>query len=120
MSAQLAQSALRLARTRAGARNLTSTARRFDANSHPNLSTQTGGDVKPTAWADRKVQAKGAQPIYAWFAVLGALGAGAYWKFFMHDTEEKANYRGGTLAPSESHPNATGRPASPPTYAEKK
>ncbi|GAA5844722.1 hypothetical protein JCM11251_007358 [Rhodosporidiobolus azoricus] len=120
MSSQLTQSALRLARTRVGARNLSSTARRFDAKSHPNLSTPIGRDVNPTAWHDRKVQAKGTQPIWAWFAVLGGLAGAAWWKFKHNDAREQAGYRDGTFPPSESHPNTSGKVPKPPTYVEKK
>ncbi|GAA5969164.1 hypothetical protein JCM11641_007495 [Rhodosporidiobolus odoratus] len=81
-------------------RTFTSTPLRA-ADSHPNTSTPAQGDVKPTAWTNRRVQGKSIAPIWPWFAL--------------------AEYRHGTMPPPEINAAATsdGRPPKPPTFAEK-
>ncbi|GAA6006617.1 hypothetical protein JCM10207_004995 [Rhodosporidiobolus poonsookiae] len=94
-----------LARTAGAARPLsTSTLRLAATTQHPNTSdhkTPFNEDAKPTAWVDRRTQAKGVSPVYAWFIVLGALGSAAAYKYLYKDESNTAERRHGTVPPSE-------------------
>ncbi|GAA6031983.1 hypothetical protein JCM8097_003373 [Rhodosporidiobolus ruineniae] len=120
----LSRQALAVARAPLASRSLATTAaRRADVHSpspiqrHPNTSSAIGGDVKPTAWADRRTQAKSILPLWAWFVVLGTFGTAAAYKW-SGSVQSRSERRFGTIPPEEigATPTADGRPPKPSTY----
>ncbi|BGP12543.1 hypothetical protein JCM10213_004872 [Rhodosporidiobolus nylandii] len=111
--------ALQAARAPAASRSIATSAARQATN--PATSTPAQGHVKETAWTDRRVQAKSTAPLWPWFALLSTFGGAVAYKWFVADADRTAEYRNGTLPPSEiGSTGKAGESAKPPTFAEKK